>query len=75
MSLLTPAEAANLLGVSVSSLRRYASEGRVDCTRTPRGHRRYRREDIEALIPQPPALGALPHGVSLGESHGPTSRI
>ena len=38
---VTPKEAAKTLGVSVSSLRRWESEGRIKAIRTPGGQRRY----------------------------------
>lgn len=46
---LTPAEAAAILGISVSALCRRAEAGRVPHTRTPGGHRRYLETDIRAL--------------------------
>ncbi|MCG5060403.1 MAG: IS607 family transposase [Limnoraphis sp. WC205] len=44
---VTPKEAAKTLGVSVSSLRRWESEGRIKAIRTPGGQRRYVLEEIE----------------------------
>jgi excisionase family DNA binding protein len=47
--------AAALAGVSVSTLRRWADEGRVPFFRTAGGHRRFRVSDIErALLPARP---------------------
>ncbi|OZF33163.1 hypothetical protein CH296_11035 [Rhodococcus sp. 14-2496-1d] len=48
--LLTVGEAAKLLHVSVATLRRWESDGRVVAARTPTGHRRFRRTDIDALL-------------------------
>ena len=45
------AEAAAALGVSHNTLRHWSDEGRVRSYRSPGGHRRYRRGDIEALFP------------------------
>lgn len=42
-------EAARLLGVSVDTLRRWAREGRIPVITMPSGHRKFHREDIEAL--------------------------
>jgi excisionase family DNA binding protein len=42
--LLTPAEKARQLGVSVDTLRRWENEGRIDSTRTAGGQRRYRAD-------------------------------
>ena len=45
--LLKITEAAKVMGVSVSSLRRWEKEGKISSVRTPGGHRRYRISDIE----------------------------
>jgi diguanylate cyclase (GGDEF)-like protein/excisionase family DNA binding protein len=42
--------AAELLGVSVNTLRRWSDAGRIACYRSAGGHRRFRRSDIEALL-------------------------
>ena len=39
--LLTPREAAGVLGVTTRTLNIYADKGRLRCTRTAGGHRRY----------------------------------
>lgn len=47
---LTPAEAAEILGVSPSTVRRYEESGLLVPRRLPgSGHRRYRRADVEQL--------------------------
>ena len=43
-------EAAAELGVSLNTLRRWSDSGKLTCYRSPGGHRRYRRGDIEALL-------------------------
>ena len=43
-------DAARLLGVSMNTLRRWSDAGRLACFRSPGGHRRYRLEDIRALL-------------------------
>ncbi|NEP79521.1 MAG: IS607 family transposase [Okeania sp. SIO3B3] len=45
---VTPKEAANTLGVSVSSLRRWETEGKLKAIRTPGGQRRYLLTEIES---------------------------
>ena len=50
----TIADAAFFLRVSTDTLRRWEREGRLSCTRTPGGHRRYRRADLEALLTDEP---------------------
>ena len=44
---LTLSEAADELGVHPSTLRRWTDEGRVPARRTPGGHRRYAKADID----------------------------
>lgn len=45
------AEATRMLGISASTLRRWADEGRIRTFVTPGGHRRFSRAAIEALLP------------------------
>lgn len=47
-------EASNILGISISSLRRYEDEESlgIKSIRTPGGHRRYRKSDLELLLKQ-----------------------
>lgn len=48
---LTVGEAAELLGVSPSTLRNWDREGKLKATRHPvNGYRLYRRDDLEQLI-------------------------
>lgn len=47
--LLTPREAAALLGVRVSTVTRWANSGKLRCVFTPGGHRRYLESDIVAI--------------------------
>lgn len=44
-------EAARRLGVSIDTLRRWGRDGRIAEQRTLGGQRRYRPEDVEALLP------------------------
>lgn len=48
--LLTPGEAAELLGVSGETLRRWADDSKVRHVRLPSGRRLFHRSDIEALL-------------------------
>ncbi|HEY5387929.1 MAG TPA: GAF domain-containing protein [Thermoleophilia bacterium] len=43
-------EAAAALGVSLNTLRRWSDTGKLLCYRSPGGHRRYRRVDVDALL-------------------------
>jgi excisionase family DNA binding protein len=47
--ILRPSEAAELLGVHLSKLRRLEATGRLVTVRTLGGHRRYRQDDVLAL--------------------------
>ena len=49
------AEAASALGVSHNTIRAWSDDGRLRCYRSPGGHRRYRRSDIDALLGDTPA--------------------
>lgn len=42
-------EAANLLGVHPDTLKRWERAGHIAAQRTPTGHRRFRRADVDAL--------------------------
>lgn len=42
-------EAAEILGVNVATVSRWASQGKIRHWRTPGGTARFRREDIEAI--------------------------
>jgi excisionase family DNA binding protein len=46
---LTSAEAARLIGVGPTAIKRWADSGMVPCVKTAGGHRRFRRSDIERL--------------------------
>ena len=47
---MTPQQAADYLGVSIRTLYRWEDDGLVSPRRTPGGHRRYSRDDIDALL-------------------------
>ncbi len=49
--LFTTAEVAEVFGVDVQTVRRWEQAGRITCVRLPSGLRRFRREDIEAFLP------------------------
>jgi diguanylate cyclase (GGDEF)-like protein/excisionase family DNA binding protein len=46
----TATEAAETLGVSVSTVRQWANEGRLPCYRTSGGHRRFRITDLDEFL-------------------------
>jgi excisionase family DNA binding protein len=43
-------QVAERLGVSSAAVRLWTISGRLRCQRTPGGHRRYRREDVEEMV-------------------------
>lgn len=47
---LSPQEAAELLHVTVQSIRRYCDKGTIPCVTTIGGHRRIKKSDIEVFI-------------------------
>src|SRR5690606_19258262 len=53
--LMTPAEVAQAFRVDPKTVSRWAVAGRLTSVRTPGGHRRYLRREVEALL-----LGAVP---------------
>lgn len=48
--LLTPGQAAALAHVTPRTIHRYGTAGRISFVTLPSGHRRYSREDVEALL-------------------------
>ena len=56
---LRVASAAELLGLSASTLRRWSDAGRLPHYRTAGGQRRYRRRDLERLLHEATATPAL----------------
>ncbi len=55
---LTLSEASKLLGVHPATLRLWSDEGKVRTFRTPGGHRRFGRADIERMLQVTPLRGA-----------------
>lgn len=53
--LISTGEAAEIARVTGETIRRWVAQGLVPCTRNPSGRLRFRRSDIEALIPEPAA--------------------
>src|SRR5260221_10848507 len=47
---LTLGQAARVLGVAQSTIRKWSDAGRVPAFYTPGGHRRYRRTDLESFL-------------------------
>jgi len=47
---LSLSQAARILGVHPTTLRRWSDEGTIRCLRTPGGHRRFLQGDLEAFL-------------------------
>ena len=57
--LLTPREVAEIFGVRTTTIARWSREGRLNPTRTPGGHRRYARAEVQEVLERQPEPGAL----------------
>ena len=51
-----PSEAAELLGVSADTVRRWADEGRLETVRTAAGHRRIEGGELARLLSEQPTM-------------------
>ena len=69
---VTLTEACRMLGVSPSTVRRWADTGMVRTYVTPGGHRRFSRPGVEALLPARPS--ERPSLADLGETPGRMAR-
>jgi excisionase family DNA binding protein len=49
-ALLTPAEVAALFRVNAKTVTRWARAGKITAVRTLGGHRRFRRDEVEAQL-------------------------
>lgn len=43
-------EVARFCGVTVGTIRNWERNGRITAVRTPAGHRRFRRSDVQAML-------------------------
>jgi len=76
---LSLGQAAQVLGISTTTARRWADDGRLGTTRTAGGHRRFALSEVRRLLaergrpaiaPTEPPKRALPTLAHLTESHG-----
>ena len=63
MKYVRPKEAASILGVAVSSLRRWEEEGKSKAVHTPSGHRRYSIEEIKQAAGLPRTITTVCYGL------------
>ncbi len=77
--MLSLGQAAQALGISTTTARRWANDGRLGATRTTGGHRRFAPSEVRRLLaergqsaiaPAQPPRRALPGLAQLIESHG-----
>lgn len=61
--LLNVGQAADYLGVSAASLRKWSNDGLVATYRTPGGQRRYARDDLDRFIDSMRETGPTDHAV------------
>lgn len=66
--LMTPAEVAQAFRVNHKTVYRWAVAGRLTSVRTPGGHRRYFKHEVEALL-----LGAVPDAEAAEQKPEPAS--
>lgn len=52
-NLMTPSEVAGMFRVDPKTVSRWAKAGRISCIRTPGGHRRFLRSEVQALLKKP----------------------
>jgi len=62
MEHVTPKEAAKILGVHVSSLRRWENEGKLKAIRTPGGQRRFILSEVEKVAGVPRTIRIVCYG-------------
>lgn len=60
----TSSQAAQYLGVSLATVRRWTDAGHVSCYRTPGGQRRFSRAQLDAFV------SSMEHEVHGGDAHG-----
>jgi excisionase family DNA binding protein len=49
---LSTADIARLMSIDVSTVKRWADSGKLQCYKTVGGHRRFRSDQVQALIGQ-----------------------
>ena len=62
-------EAAEKLGVSVKTLRRWADANKIRSDRSPSGHRRFYISDLQRMVPKPPEQQRLTINYARVSSH------
>jgi excisionase family DNA binding protein len=67
----TSSQAANYLGVSLATVRRWTDAGHISCYRTPGGQRRFSRDQLDNFV------SSMAHGADAGPEvpAGPHTRV
>ena len=55
---MTTKQVAEVFGVTISTVKRWADEGKLPSFRTPGGHYRFRPDDIESIKASTTTVGA-----------------
>lgn len=67
--LMTPGEVATLFRVDPKTVTRWAVAGRIGSVRTPGGHRRFRREDLDTFMAAAGGIPQIPQSRFGGPAH------
>ena len=59
---ITTSEAAKILGVTSRTVRNWASEGKLPCTYTEGGHRRFSAAEVQSFLEQK-STHTVPDGI------------
>ncbi len=57
---LTTGQVAEIFGVTLNTAKRCAERGEIPSFRTPGGHYRFRREDVDAMLKVSPVKDSTP---------------
>jgi excisionase family DNA binding protein len=70
----TSSQAANYLGVSLATIRRWTDAGHISCYRTPGGQRRFARQQLDEFMSSMERDGATEH-VPATAQHDPGTKV
>lgn len=80
-TLLTPREAAPLMGISYPTIKKYILDGGLKTTKTPGGHHRLAKADIDAFLarkegrPEPEVHETPPQIIGMNQLQGEVTSI
>lgn len=70
----TSSQAANYLGVSLATIRRWTDAGHISCYRTPGGQRRFARQQLDEFMSSMERDSAAEHVPSAAQQ-GPGAQV